>query len=245
MDVHKQRIEKITGWLPSWIVTFSLLFIAIGQFSDSIEMIEDAKIAIISNFTYEPDYNKIEKLHINSTYQHVANIMGTPPISKVITDKISADYYINKSHIVAVIHDEKRVKAYYIQALKDDFLPNINIPNNEDITAGESTFKAMGDNIQEFSLDHSRNQIFYLESFDLSPSGLYYSYIQGYSGEDSQSITLIKALYNKEVIEENSDKELLSLRNEIKPNIYGFGLLSAEQLNVILLTKNEIKAFSN
>ncbi|RTR33210.1 ETEC_3214 domain-containing protein [Shewanella atlantica] len=244
-DVHQQRLDKFKGWLPSWLVTFTLLFIALGQFSDSIELISQAKEAIVKNFTYEPYYKKIKGVHVNSTYSHIQKLLGAAPISKQLDEDISIDFYIEKSHVIGIAHDEKRVKGFYVQALVDDFSPTFMIPSQIELRLGENDFSVMGEQISLFSLDSSRNQNFYVESFDLGQSGLSFSFIQAYSGNQAENVDMIKDLYDKELLGEDSQEALSLLRGKVKPNIYGFGKLSLSNINLVFLTESELKVFAS
>tara|TARA_R110002126_G_scaffold56536_7_gene150987 strand:+ start:9601 stop:10350 length:750 start_codon:yes stop_codon:yes gene_type:complete len=244
-DVHQQRLDKFKGWLPSWLVTFTLLFIALGQFSDSIDLISQAKDTVVKNFTYEPYYKNIKDIHVNSTFSHVQKILGAAPVSKQLSEDIAIDFYIYASHVFAIVHDEKRVKGFYVQSLVDDFSPTFTVPGKDPLRLGEHNFTIMGEQISQFSLDASRNQNFYVESFDLGLSGLSFSFIQAYSGNQDANVAWIKNLYDKELLGEDSQEVLHQLRTTIKPNIYGFGKLSVTDINLAFLTENELKVFAN
>ncbi|WP_026959687.1 ETEC_3214 domain-containing protein [Aliagarivorans taiwanensis] len=246
MELKKSLVGRFTQRTLAWLTPLFLGCIAIGQFNDTIDVVTKAFEAIRSNFTYDPDYERIERLHVNATLAHVEDTFGAAQISKPIDSDLSADYYFWPSHVVAIAHDDQRVRGYYVQALSDDFRPEFVLPSKERISLGDQRIAGLTEEFKDYVLDCSRNQTYYLEQQELYSSGLFFDFYQGVvtNNLDSELQGLICQVYDDELLDSDPLNDLRALRHALSPNLLGFGNLSQSQLSRMLLTRSELYLFS-
>ena len=63
VELHNQKLSALTNRLPTWLVSVVLLFVGLGNFTDSIELIKNIYESVSSKFSNSVEY-ELSLIHI-------------------------------------------------------------------------------------------------------------------------------------------------------------------------------------
>ena len=246
VELHNQKISAITNRLPTWLVSLVLLFVGLGNFTDSIELMKNVYESISSKFSNQVEYDRTRHVRAGLNLAYVQDYIGEPQLLKELEGGLQVRYYIDEKYLISLYTQGERVSAYLIFAREDHFQPDMQGMNEQSL--GDSSLFQLRQNTDRAAFEHSRNIAYFLESKEVNFGGGYLtnSYLGwvNYAAQFGPSPSpQLGALYDAEMLGENSAGKLTAAREHIRPNAFGYGELSIEQLQRGLLTSAELRFF--
>lgn len=239
---EERKFKK--GTIKEKLLFIALAIMALGQWSDSKEMVEEAYVVAVSHFTHQYEYDDLNSINVGSNVEYILQKFGFPQIikkSKYIDD-ISFAYYLNDKYILTLILKEKRVTAYTVSSLENDFIPNellTKTPSKNKITVADNTKK-----ITDFTLEHN-NVDFFLVMEEQSKDKLFinqYFGAIGYQNDINVTSEELLKLYNDVNLEEETESikaQALAVSYKARNNFYGAGEVDLSVIADSVLTSFE------
>ncbi|UUO22655.1 hypothetical protein FGD67_05260 [Colwellia sp. M166] len=240
-----EEIKFKNGTFKDKFLFVAIAIMALGQWSDSKELAQEAYVAVISNFTHKYEYEALNKINIGSNMEYISQQIGFPQLikkSKYIDD-ISFAYYLNEKYILTLILQDSRVTAYTISALADDFTPNNLLnkkPSENKISVADNT-----QNMTDFTLDYN-NVDFFLTREELGKDKLFmnqYFGAIGYKKNINISAEELRKLYDEVNLEEDNSKvtqtRALNISQKARNNFFGAGEVDLSVIADSVLTNFE------
>jgi len=232
------------GTIKEKFLFIAISIMALGQWADSKEMVEEAYVAAVSNFTHKYEYEELNTINIGSNVEYISQTFGSPQLIKnsKYVDDISFAYYLNDKYILTLILKENRVTAYTISALEDDFIPNglLNkTPSENKITVADNSKEMM-----DFTLDHN-NVDFFLVREEQGKDKLFinqYFGALGYQNDINVTSAELRKLYDQVNLEEESESikaQALAISRKARNNFYGAGEVDLSVIADSVLTNFE------
>ena len=236
------QVEKWKRKLPASIVTISLLSIAIGQFNDTIVVVDTSYKFVLSTFTDIPSNNKLDKLYINASSTLLEETFGAPVYIKTSSDGVKVKYYRDKNYLLSAISENNAIVAFLIFPI-DGYVPNMRFHAAKE-----------GYQDQTFSLYAKASNVYsntanigsyYIEEVQGGQYDLLYKSISGSSDalekySDKNYRILIK-FNEKMIMEEDITTSLNDLRHTLKPNFYGYSKVELATIQQGILSNLEYK----
>lgn len=246
-ELRKQaRASKAYGFVKTYFIAVVAIIMALAQFSEAVTLIESGIDWVSSKITNNVEYDLLAKIHVGNTESYVTDLMGSPQVSREIDDKITANYFDNDKFLLTVFLADERVVGYTVVPLRADFKPVVVELNSEEMHLGEFSYELYPANPQRYLIDHSKTTSYYLETLDTGRTGLFFKvYLGNVVLQDGDASPLVVDLYNKDITE--TDAVILNaqniLRADLKPNFFGMGTLSLEQIQKSILTGAEFQIY--
>ena len=228
--------------LRNFIFTIVALMLALGQWGDVKDVVEDIYSTVITNFTNNIEYNDLSNISVGITKNYFIEVLGEPRVIKTSAINPSLEFYyiFHDKFLLCGIFEKNRLKGYSVLALKDDFYLQIPFSN---LTLQDGGLINSSDMIDGFVSD-SVNIVFYLENQKMGIEGVFYNRALGavYYSEPSKNIS--EQMYeleqqrmfgNDASIVEQQQK----LRRYIKPNYLAISELPLDVIAESQLTKYE------
>lgn len=216
------------GTLKEKFIFVAISIMALGQWGDSKELLQEAYVAVMSNFTHQYEYENLNIINIGSNLDYITQTFGAPPLikSSKYIDDIRFAYYLQEKYILTLILKDNRVSAYTITALATDFIPDglLDKKAQED----KLTIADNNSDIVDFTVDYN-NVSFLLTRKELGKDKLFISQYFGaigYNNDINISNSELQDLYRKiNAVEpvENLKSEINSISQKTKNNFYGAG----------------------
>lgn len=240
-----EEMKFKNGTFKDKFLFVAIAIMALGQWSDSKELAQEAYVTVISNFTHKYEYEALNKINIGSNMEYISQQIGSPQLikkSKYIDD-ISFAYYLNEKYILTLILQDSRVTAYTISALEDDFAPNNLLnkqPSENKVSVADNTH-----NMTDFTLDNN-NVDFFLTREELGKSKLFmnqYFGAIGYKKNINISAAELRELYDEVNLEEANSKKIqthaLEISHKARNNFFGAGEVDLSVIADSVLTNFE------
>jgi hypothetical protein len=247
IEQHNQKLNSVANRLPAWVLSLVLLFVGLGNFTDSIELLKNVYESIYSKFSNSVEYDRTQRVRTGLNLNYLQGYIGQPQILKKLDGDIEVQHYIDEKYIVTLFVSQQRVNAYLIIARQDHFQPSTQGISDEDL--GDQNFAQISRNTDHIVFEASRNIAYYIESKELNFGGgyltnSYLAWIDYAANFATPPTAALEALYNAEILGNKRDGELDSLRNNSHPNAFGFGELKPEVIQSGLLTRAELNFFN-
>lgn len=246
-EVSKHLSQRqVVGYFKSYFFAIAASIMALGQFSEAVTLIEDGLDWAMSKITNEVEYELLDQVHVGNTEPYIEDLLGAPQISRKIDEQITANYFYNDKFLLTIFFLDGRVEAYTVIPLVDGFEPVVAEGEDMEFKMGEFSYANYPGNPQAYMVDHSKVTSYYLEILETGRTGLFFKVYLGnivVRSEDANPV--IVDFYNMEVNE--SDDVIYAgqkkLRTEVKPNFYGMGMLTLEQIEKSILTGAEFSTY--
>lgn len=214
--------------LKDKIIVLSLSLMAIGNWSDTKSMIQEAYVVVVSNFTNVYEYESLAKVNVGSNIDYIYSIFGAPQLIKPskYDDAVTINYYLDKKYILALLIEDKRVVGYSITGLKADFHP-YSLLDKQPIQSPTRLVDRL-ENLNEFSIDHFNVKYFVLFE-DLGKRYLFNQMAYGFV--DYQGMKLDESLLVDAYTQANSPEPEDSIASTLSK------LVSNETANYVAITE--------
>lgn len=240
--IHSAKYDKV----KTVLLGFLALVIALGEYTEAVSLINEARENILIQFTNDLEYETLDKIHVGNTVAYIEDLVGSPQVSRAIDDNTVANYFYHEKFFLTLFYREERIAAYLVVPLKDDFQLPVLETENESLELSDFTYSDYPANPTHYVIDHSKTSSYYMEVLDSGRSGLF---VNTYLGNVTYGIdehpTVIADLYEKEV--HASDEEIATLqtklRSNTRPNFFGQGLVELELIEKSLLTAAEFESY--
>lgn len=236
--------EKTSQWYLQTRTALLMLvgiIVALGQYSEAVSLIDDARDAITRRFTNTIEYGLISRVHIGNTRDYILELAGTPQVSKTIDADTTANYFYNDKFLLTLFFRQQRVSAYLLIALQEGFTPPLD--RQSDFALGEFSYAQFNNSPADYSIDHSRTNTFYLEVQPHGSSALYLNSYLGNVDYGSGQVDpeQLNALYRAEVYgqADNETAVLQQFRKSAHPNVFGRGELTLAAVEASLLSATQ------
>ena len=246
VELHNQKVSAIANRLPTWLVSLVLLFVGLGNFTDSIELIKNLYESVSSKFSNNVEYERTSHVRAGLNIAYIQDYIGEPQLLKELGDGLQVRHYIDDKYLISLYTEGERVSAYLVFARQDHFQPDMQ--GMKERTLGEDSLFQLRQNTDRVAFEYSRNIAYFIESQQVNFGGGYLT--QSYLGWVNYAAQFgpapdasLEALYDAEVMGENSAGKLTTARERILPNAFGYGELSIEEIQRGLLTSAELQFF--
>lgn len=233
-------LEKLRDKTPNPILAIVALIIAAGQFNDAIDMTNKGWDLVVSNFSDAPSNERLSKIYIRASSGILEETFGSPVYTKYSDGEVEIKYYKDSKFILSAITSNGTIDAFLVFP-KPGFVPEIKYHAGNE-TYLETTFADSSLPIDAVS-NIARSGNYYIEEAQGGRYELLYNSVGGYSeylSSLSKSQLLLLATFNdKLMMEEDTSSALVSLRQQIKPNFYGYSAVGLTDLVPAILTKLE------
>ncbi|MGO3295657.1 MAG: ETEC_3214 domain-containing protein [Marinobacter sp.] len=223
----------------SWVAALTLPVIALGNFSEAVFLVESATDRAISTFTNIPEYKDLSYLRSGISLDYAREIFGTPQVGRNLERDLSAEYYFNKKYLLTLLVKSGEVTGFTVISLQEDFAPPVFGEWGGDL--GEFTFAELKGMPAEFVADWTKNSATYLESVNLGGGSLNQKAFAGWVNYgDGSRVQGLAELYRSVLLGGDSDALRTTLRESTKPNVYGWGNVSLEDLTASILSPTDL-----
>ncbi|UZE95308.1 ETEC_3214 domain-containing protein [Alkalimarinus alittae] len=228
------------------LLGFLALVIALGEYTEAVSLINEARENILILFTNDLEYETLGKIHVGNTVAYVEGLVGSPQVSRAIDEDTVANYFYHEKYFLTLFYREDRIAAYVVVPLIEGFQLPVLETDSETFELSEFTYSDYPANPTHYVIDHSKTSSYYMEILDSGRSGLFVNtYIGTTTYGTGDHPKAIADLYEKEV--HGSDEEITtlqaSLRSNTRPNLFGQGSISLELIEKSLLTAAEFKSY--
>lgn len=237
--------EHITRWkskLPASVITASLLSIAVGQFNDTIDVVNKSYDFVLSTFTDIPSNKKLDNIYINASSDLLVETFGAPVYIKNTIDNIKVNYYRDTNYLISAITENNGISAFLVFPI-GDFIPDMRLHTASEGYQGQSF--SFYDNVMSSHSNIANIGSYYIEEVRGGKFDLLYKSISGssdYLGEYSENDYKVLMKFNDKVMmEEDVTKSLKTLRTTLKPNFYGYSKVALSLLEQGILSASEYK----
>jgi len=236
------RTEKI----KTVLLAFLALVIALGEYTEAVSLINEARENILVMFTNDVEYETLGKIHVGNTTAYIEELVGSPQVSRAIDEETVANYFYHDKYYLTLFYKADRIAAYLIVPLKDGFQLPILESDTLSLELSEFTYSEFPANPTHYVVDHSKTSSYYMEILDSGRSGLF---VNTYLGNITYGIDdhprIIGEFYEKEV--HASDEDIATLQSDLRskttPNAYGQGNLTLDLVEKSLLTAAEFESY--
>ncbi|MBD2857740.1 hypothetical protein IB286_01890 [Spongiibacter sp. KMU-158] len=249
-EQHNLKINALANRMPTWLLSIVLLFVGLGNFTDSVALIQEVVESISSRVSNSVEYERVEKVRTGLNLDYLQEYIGEPQVLRELGDDIQVKHYIDEKYTITLYTKNNRVSAYLISTRESGFEPKLT--GLSDTRLGEEVFSSIVPAADFVAVEVSRNLSFYLESSEINFGGGYFlkSYfgwlshaaMMGHS-QQVDAVAKLKSLYDQQVMGEADTGALEMIRGTVYPNVFGFGELPIEVIQQGLLTQAEQQYF--
>lgn len=223
--------------------TVVLVMLSLGQWNDTKEAVVTAYEEVISRFTNEIEYNRINKLRIGLTEQYTEEILGSPQVIKPshIETDLKYYYYDSSKFVLVTFIKDHRLYGFTVISKKSDFLAPLVYIKKQLNSAPISEYLPTQDAI----LTNIGSLEYFSETYELSRHLMFYNLLLGhvnYSHSESQYSQTIIEVNEKLNTVEDFDFSTISFPSPLVPNFYSITELSNEVMLESLLSNYEMNA---
>lgn len=223
--------------------TVVLIMLSLGQWNDTKEAVVSAYEEVISRFTNEIEYQRIDKLRIGLTEQYTEEVLGAPQVikSSKLADDLQYYYYNNDKFLLVTFIQKQRLSGFTVISKQADFLAPIAYINTQLNTSPIQEYLPTQDTI----LTNIGSLEYFSESYELSRSLMFYNFLLGhvnYSNVGTVYSQTITEVNNKLNSVEDFDLSSIVFPSPLVPNFYSITELSNEIMLESLLSNYEMSA---
>jgi len=245
IDLIENTTTETTTFAKFWsrTSTMMLFLIALGQWNDTKEVVMTAYEEVISRWTNNVQYEKLEKLRIGYSESYIQTFLGEPQVIKPISSLKGGvfSYYSTPKYLLTTATKDSQLLGFSILAINDDFLSPIVYLDKK---LNDSTLDTYLPDSYRYASD-SGNSVYFFELSELDRKNMFYDFSIG----TLQVLPLTDVVTNKiQNLNEELDRgnepllKTIGISNLIKPNYYSVSELSSEIMHEGILSKYEMKA---
>ena len=225
--------------MVTWVAALSLPVIALGNFSEAVMIVEDSVDRVVSTFTNLPEYEDLSFLRAGIDRDYAREIFGMPQVSKDLGAGLSAEYYFHKKYLLTLLVKSGEVTAFTVISLQEGFAPQVF--DDWGGPLGEFTFASLKGMPGDFVVDWTKNSALYLELVNLGGGSLnqkaYAGWVNYGAGAEAAGLS---ALYKSVLTGEATESSRNSVREAVRPNLYGWGHLSLADIRNSILGPTDL-----
>jgi hypothetical protein len=238
---------RLGSRLATWAAAIALPILGLANLSEAVLLVEEGVDKVISTFTHLPEYDDLSYLKVGTTREFVQRIFSMPQVRKSLDDGLTADYYFDDKYLLTLFMRNDEVQAFTVISLDESFHPTVFNDENQSYGLGEFSFSAAPALPRNFQVDWTKTLGAYIEEVDLGLQSLgknafLGSLTYGTNGSDAAPIGDI---YNARVLDEEAKLEAARdrLRNNLKPNLYGWGNIPLEIVRESVLSTSQFGSY--
>lgn len=225
--------------IVSWVAALTLPVIALGNFSEAVFLVESVTDRAISTFTNIPEYEDLGYLRSGISLEYTRTIFGTPQISRHLGPELNAEYYFDEKYLLTLIVNSGDVAGFTVISLQEGFTPPVFGEWGGDL--GTFTFAELKGMPGEFVADWTKNSAVYMEAVNLGGGSLNQKAFAGWINYgDGSRVKGLAELYQSVLLGRDSDVPRTTLREFTKPNVYGWGKVSLDELTASILSPSDL-----
>ncbi|MBR9873323.1 MAG: hypothetical protein GYB23_03540 [Vibrionaceae bacterium] len=239
-------LDKLREKTPNQLLAFIAIIIAAGQFNDAIDMTSKGWDLLVSNFSDAPSNDRLSNVYIRAPSGILEESFGSPVYTKFSNGEVEIKYFKDKKFILSAITSNDTIDAFLVFP-KQGFVPEIRAH-----AGGENYLKttfADSTTLLEATSNLARSGNYYIEEAQGGRYELLYNSIGGYSeylsNLNKSQVQLLATFNDKFMMEEDTSSALINLRQQIKPNFYGYSAVGLEDLTPAILTKLEYELITD
>tara|TARA_R110001583_G_scaffold18604_4_gene73854 strand:+ start:1886 stop:2647 length:762 start_codon:yes stop_codon:yes gene_type:complete len=223
--------------------TVVLIMLSLGQWNDTKEAVVSAYEEVISRFTNEIEYKRINKLRIGLTEQYTEEILGAPQVIKPskLANDVQYYYYNTDKFLLVTFIKSQRLSGFTVISKKSDFLAPIVYINKQLNSSPINEYLPTQDTI----LTNIGSLEYFSESYELSRNLMFYNFLLGNVNYSNRA-----TIYSPSIIDvnhklnsvENFDYSSISFPSPLVPNFYSITELSNDIMLESLLSNYEMNA---
>ncbi len=226
------------------IAPIAALFIMAGEASDAAFLLQEMGKKVVALFSNRVEYDVLASIHEGNTVAYVEERVGTPQVSRVLEEGLTANYVKDPKYLITLFYRGPRVAGFTVIATRDAFAPEVDLGGGDDPPLGEFTFSEAPAAPKAMRVDHSRSTSYYLETLETGPEGRFVDlYLGSIAYGAGGAASEIDALYRAQLHDRDVAASQRALRESARPNLYGEGRLSLDQIEAALLTNAEFQSY--
>ncbi|MEE4244649.1 MAG: ETEC_3214 domain-containing protein [Kangiellaceae bacterium] len=243
---HESVIDEILSKLPTSFVTVILLFVALGNFNDSFEVINRFFEFGRSLFSNEIYYERITNVKVNLNARYLERSLGEPQLIKRVGEDLDANYYFDDQFMLVFFERQERVEGYYVMSFNDSFQPSISLDEEDDKPLWSTPFDEITASTDGFGMDFSKNNSYYLESTSMVSNGLSLNIYLGWSSVANENLDEdlyadLEGIYEADLMgSDDLIEKVMVFRATYSPNFYGYGNFDVAVVEESMLTNSEL-----
>jgi hypothetical protein len=245
-DNEKEPIEVVeldsfTDKLRNITLAIMMLMISLGQWNDTKDILIAGYEEVVSRFTNQVEYERLNKLRVGFTQEYVGGILGAPSVirhSKVL-DGLDFYYYDSDKFLLITFMKGSRLSGFSVITKQDDFfapIPYINKKLNKNTMP--DYFPSQGN-----VLISANNIEYFAETYEFGRNLMFYNFALGIVKYDQETTLMSKKIreINRELDRgRDVDVEELNLSASIQPNFFAISELSNDVIFESLLSQYEM-----
>lgn len=239
-------LERLRGKTPNTVLAIMALIIAAGQFNDAIDMSGKAWDLFVSNFSDAPSNDRLSNVYIRASSGILEETFGSPVYTKYSNGEKEIKYYKDSKFILSAITSNGTIDAFLVFP-QPGFVPDIKYHSGNE-TYLNTNFAQSTTPIESLS-NIARSGNYYIEEAKGGRYQLLYNSVGGYSEYlspmSNDQLKLLAQFNDKLMMEENITSTLINLREQIKPNFYGYSTLDLNYIAPAILTKLEYELIND
>lgn len=237
-----ENIEENKGGLGRIVALVSLVAIALGGFNDTTDALMKIYDFSLSKFTDIPSQKKLNKIYIRASSATLDENFGAPVYIKHTYKGDVIKYYSDDRFVISAISKDNAISAYLV-------FPERSFDVDTQASAGGKDLLKTPFSDQEIVNDIratlSPTITYYIEENASGEFKNLYSSVSGYS-EFNDTLETDKRAILSELVDvmlfgEDVSTQAIAVRNELKPNFYGYSTLGLGVLEEAILTRSEFR----
>lgn len=223
--------------------TVVLLMLSLGQWNDTKEVLVSVYEEVISRFTNEVEYQRLEKLRIGLTEQYTIDLLGSPQAVKPskLINNLQYSYYNNKKYVLITFIKDQRLSGFTVVSKNSDFLAPVIYIDKQLNTQPIAQYLPTQNTI----LTNTGSLEYFAEGYDLSRRFMFYKLLLGhvnYSANSTPYSQTINELNEQLSTRESVDLSAVVFSSPLIPNFYSITELSNDVMQESLLSNYEMSA---
>ncbi|OEE57677.1 hypothetical protein A1OO_15370 [Enterovibrio norvegicus FF-33] len=235
----KERVRE--KWAKT--ITFvSIVAIALGGLNDTMDAIDKVYNITLSQFTDIPSHNNLERVYIRASEDVLEETFGAPVYIKKSMSGDFIKYYNDKRFVLSAVTRDGAITAFLV------FPKEGYTPNSAEHAGGEELLEtafSSNESVSDIRVNFSRSVSYYIEENTTGTFSNLYSSVAGYSEFleplDEQKQRLLSELSDGLMLGDDITEMVVSLRDAVTPNFYGYSNQGLEVLESAILTLTEYR----
>ncbi|WP_407333995.1 ETEC_3214 domain-containing protein [Enterovibrio sp. 27052020O] len=235
----KDRVRE--KWAKT-IAFVSIIAIALGGLNDTMDAIDKVYNLTLSQFTDIPSHNNLARIYIRASEDVLEETFGAPVYIKKTMAGDVIKYYDDRRFVLSAVTRDGAISAFLVFP-KTDYKPNtIEHAGGDGLL--ETVFST-NESVSDIRVNFSRSVSYYIEENTTGTFSNLYSSVAGYSEFleplDEQKQRLLSELSDGLMLGDDITEMVVSLRNAVTPNFYGYSNQGLEVLESAILTLTEYR----
>ncbi len=99
---HNQNLNALANRMPTWLLSVVLLFVGLGNFTDSIALIQDVHESISSKFSNRVEYERLNKVRTGLNLDYLQDHIGEPQLLRELEGGVLVKHYIDDKYSITL-----------------------------------------------------------------------------------------------------------------------------------------------